>query len=138
MWIEVLDEQAFLERAPEDGAVGDGGVEVGVPGVQVCVEVHQRDRTVFGMQRTQIRQCDGVIPADGHDSPVPTAEDVGGVVLDLGAGLGDVVRGHRHVTGIDHLYVFKGGHPEFDVVARAQCAGSRAHRQRTEACPRPV
>src|SRR6185295_1106505 len=35
----VLDQQPFLERAAEDGAMGDRGVEVGVPGVQVRIEV---------------------------------------------------------------------------------------------------
>ena len=99
--------------------MGDGGIEVGVPGVKVSVEVDQRNGAVFGMQGTQIRQGDGVIPADGHDPSVAACQDVGGVILDLSARFGDVVWRHRHVACVDHLDVFQRGHPEFDVVARA-------------------
>src|SRR6478736_5195833 len=39
-------DDALLDRAPERGAVGVLGAEVGVPGVQVRVEVDQRDGSV--------------------------------------------------------------------------------------------
>ena len=43
----VLRQQAFFGRPAEDGAVGERRVEVGVPRVQVRVEVDQRDGTVL-------------------------------------------------------------------------------------------
>ena len=44
-------EEALLDRPAERGAVGVLGAEVGVPGVQVGVEVHQRDRAVLLRRR---------------------------------------------------------------------------------------
>lgn len=49
-------DEAFLRGAAERGAVGNWGAEVGVPRVEVCVEVKHRDRpVVFGNDAKQGR-----------------------------------------------------------------------------------
>ena len=45
-----------------------GSAEVGVPRVEVRVEVHERDRPVLGRDRAQQRQRDRVVAADRHDA----------------------------------------------------------------------
>lgn len=42
------------------------GAEVGRPGVQVRIEVHQRDQAVRTVHRPQQRACDRVIPAQAN------------------------------------------------------------------------
>src|SRR6185437_5056395 len=59
-------EQAFLERAAERGAVRVSGAEVGVPGVQVRVEVDDGDRAVHRLDRAQQREGDRVVAAEGE------------------------------------------------------------------------
>ncbi len=70
----VRHEQVFLERAPEDRAVRDGRAEIGVPGVQVRVEMDEGDRAMRTYDRAEHGQRHGVVPADGDDRvPPPTS-----------------------------------------------------------------
>jgi hypothetical protein len=59
-------EQALFRRSAERRAVRDRGAEVGVPGVQVRVEVHDRDRAMDRGERAQQRQRDRVIAAQSQ------------------------------------------------------------------------
>ena len=61
-------DQPFLDRAPERRAVKILAAEILVPGVDVRVELHERERTVPLRQRAQDRQRDRVVAAD-HDRP---------------------------------------------------------------------
>ena len=95
-------EQALLAGPAERGAVGERGAEVGVPGVQVGVEVQHGDRAVVAVQRPQQRQRDGVVAAEGDQLGAAVAQLVGGP-LDGGDRLGDVERVDRDVARVGHL-----------------------------------
>ena len=58
------DEQALLRGAPKRGAVSQRRVEVGVPGVEVGVEVHQCHRAVAAVMCAQQGVGDGVVAAE--------------------------------------------------------------------------
>jgi hypothetical protein len=49
--------------------MGVGGAEVGIPGVQVRVEVDHGHRAVHRGDRAEHRQRHGVIPAEGQHEP---------------------------------------------------------------------
>ncbi len=129
-------EQSFLAGPAERGAVGERRTEVGIPGVQVGIEVQHRDRTVVSVQRSEQRQRDGVVAAEGDELGAALAQLVG-CALDRGDGLGDVERVHRDVTGVGDLM-----HRErLDVearVVRPQQLGCGADVLRAEAGPWPV
>jgi hypothetical protein len=55
----------FLRRPPERGAVGIGRAKVGVPGVEVGVELQHRDGTMPRVLDAQQRQGDRVVAAEG-------------------------------------------------------------------------
>ncbi len=95
-------EQAFLEGSAERSPVRVGGAEVGVPGVQMRVEVDDRDRAVRGRERPQQGQRDGVIAAEGQQPRRPL-EQVTGAALDGGDRLGDAERADGEITGIGGL-----------------------------------
>ena len=95
-------EQTLLTGPAERGAVGERGAEVGVPGVQMGVEVQHGDRAVVAVQRAQQRQRDGVVTAEGDQLGAAVAQLVGGA-LDGRDGLGDVERVHRDVTCVGDL-----------------------------------
>ena len=80
----------------------DGLVEVGVPGVEVGVEVHQCHRTVPAVMRPQQRVGDGVVAAE-RDDPRAGVDEFGRLLLDLRDGGGDVERVGRDVAGVDDL-----------------------------------
>ena len=63
----VLEQQALLEGAAEGRAVGVGGAEVGVPGVEVRVEVQEGGRPVALVDGPQQGQRDRVVAADGDE-----------------------------------------------------------------------
>ena len=116
-------EQSLLERAAQDGAVGDRGAEVVVPGVEVCVEVDQRQRAVLAGDGAEHRQGDRVVAADRDELAVAAvAVHFVGVPLDLVDGLTDVERCARDVSGVDDLLLAEGGHVELDGVRRAEMA----------------
>ena len=117
-------EQALLAGPAERRAVGERGAEVGVPGVQVGVEVQHRDRAVVAVQRPQQRQRDGVVAAEGDQLGAAVAQFVGGA-LDGAMASRDVERVDGDVAGVGDLL-----HGErFDIQARvvgAQQLGRRA------------
>ncbi len=112
-------------------------VEVGVPGVQVRVEVHQRDRAVRADHRPQHGQRDRVVAADRDDLPV-ALQQVPGVPGDLRHGLVDRERRHRHIPGVDHLDGRERAGVQLDVMAGSQVPGGLPDRHRTEPGSRPV
>ena len=95
-------EQALLAGPAERGAVGERGAEVGVPGVEVGVEVQHGHRAVVAVQRAQQRQRDGVVAAE-RDSLVPPVAQLVGGALDRGDRLADVERVDRDVAGVGDL-----------------------------------
>ena len=108
-WIGVvLDQQPLLEGPPEDRAVRGRRVEVGVPGVQVRVEMHQRDRAVLRGDRPQHRQRDRMVAADRDDPAVAArrARRRGRAICSIAAL--DVERRDRDVTGVDYLDALNG------------------------------
>ena len=95
-------EQALLAGPSKRRAVGVRRPEVGVPGVEVGVEVQHGDRAVIAGQRAEDRQGDGVVAAEAeHRRPV--GADAGHRGVDLLHGLLQVERVHRHIAGVGHL-----------------------------------
>ena len=87
--------------------MGDRRTEVGVPRVEVRVEVHDGDRAVQLVHDPQQRQGDGVVAADGHQLGAAVERrpralvdlldrvlDVERVAGDV-AGVGDLLDGER-------------------------------------------
>jgi hypothetical protein len=95
-------EQTLLAGPPERGAMRERRAEVGVPGVEVSVEMQHGDRAVVAVQRAQQRQCDGVVTAQCDQLRAAVAQFVGRS-LDSGDRLGDVERVDRDVTGVGNL-----------------------------------
>ena len=95
-------QQALLGRPAERRAMGVRRTEVGVPGVEVGVEVDQRDRPVLSVQCPQQRQRDGVVAAEGDDAVGP-AEQAGRRRLDGRDGLEQVERVDPDVAGVGDL-----------------------------------
>src|SRR6266571_2849523 len=132
----VLAQQAFLAGAAKRGAMGVRGAEVSVPGVEVGVEVEQRDRSPELVGGAQQRQRDGVVAADGDEAAAVGEQALGGA-LDLADGLLDVEGIAGDVAGIGDLL----GAEWLDVEAgmvRAQQPGAGTDVRRAEACPGPV
>ena len=88
--------------APERGAVRQRRVEIGVPGVEVGVEVHQCDRAVPAMVGAQQRVGDGVVAAEG-DQVCSAVDECECLLFDLPDGGGDVEGIADEVPGVDHL-----------------------------------
>ena len=95
-------EQPLLKRAPERRAVRVGGAEVRIPGVQVRVDVQQRELTVAFCERAQEGQRDRVVTTDRHQ-PDAALEKGTRLALDGCDRLGDVEGAHRDVAGVGHL-----------------------------------
>jgi hypothetical protein len=90
-------EQAFLDCTPEDGAVVVLLAEVGVPGVGVRVELHERKRPVDRGCRAQFRERHRVVTAEHyghHSSPVHFLQAYSYALV----ALLDVAGYHRHVA----------------------------------------
>jgi hypothetical protein len=115
----VLDQEFLLEGTAEDGAVRDGRVEVGVPGVQVRVEVDERDRPVLPDHGTQHRQGDRMVPAD-RDDGAAAGDQFGRVGADLLHRRIDGERGDRDVPGVHHLDLTERAAAKLDVMPRPQ------------------
>ena len=79
-----------------------GSAEVGVPGVQVRIEVEDGDLAVRLVQGAQVRQGQGVVTAEGEQLGAIGAHGVG-VVLDGGDGLFDVEGVDAEVTAVSDL-----------------------------------
>jgi hypothetical protein len=106
-----LVDQPFLRCTTERRAVGVAGAEVGVPGVEVRVEVHDRDRAVPRGGRAQQRQRDGVVTADRQQPPRPFEQPTR-AGLDLSQHLVDGERVHGDVAGVHDLEPIEG----FDIL----------------------
>ena len=116
--------------------MGVGRAKVGVPRVEVRVEVDERHRAVPGRSHPEEGQGDGVVATDGHEG-APVARQRPRRVLDLLEGLGNAKRGARHVARVDDLDGGKGLHVEVRVIGAHQARGL-AHGLRPETCSRTV
>ena len=95
-------EQAFLRGPPERRAMGVSGAEVGVPGVEVSIEVDHGQRAVPGRQRPEHRQRDRVVAAEHQDERHPF-QQVARPALDGADRLLDAVRVDREIPRVGHL-----------------------------------
>ena len=132
----VQGEDALLGRAPERRAVRVGSAKVGVPGVEVRVEVDQRDRAVPRRGGAQQRQRDRVVPAD-RDQVVHGAEQGARPGLHLADGLPQVERVRAEVPGVGDLMPGPRRHVQSRMVGPQQL-GPGPDRRRAEPRTRPV
>jgi hypothetical protein len=59
-------DEALLDRTPNDASVKEALPEVLVPQVVVRVQLHERERTVHGGERPQLREQDRVVAAQAE------------------------------------------------------------------------
>ena len=131
-----VQEQPLLGGAPERRAVGERGAEVGLPGVQVRVEVHQCDRPEPLPGHAQQRERDRVVAADREQAASP-GQQPGRGSLHLVDRLVDVERVARDVTGVRHL--LRGERPDAQAgMPGPQQPRSLPDRGRAEPGARPV
>ena len=115
----VPEEQVLLPGPAERRPVGEALTEVGVPGVEMRVEVHQGQRAVLLRGRPQEWEGNGVVTADRHDPP-PSPEERIGSRFDLGhCGL-EIERGAADVARVDHLGQFEREGLQFGMVGTQQ------------------
>ncbi len=82
--------------------MGIWSLEIGVPGVEMSIEVNQGDRAMNRVGRPQGRKCNRVIAAEcQHRSTV--GHQLGHTRLDVGERLPDVERVAGNVARVDHL-----------------------------------
>ena len=102
-------DQPLLGGAAERRPVRVRRTEVGVPRVEVGVEVQHRDRAVPLVLHPKQRQGDRVVPAERQQRPRRAGQLPGGC-LDLLDRLGDRERVHAGVTGVGDLCPQEGLH----------------------------
>ena len=132
----VQGEDALLHGPAERRAVRVRRAEVGVPGVEVRVEVDQRDGAVPGGGGAQQRQRDRVVAAD-RDQVIGGLQQAACPRLHLADGLPEIERIGGQVAGVGDLVTG----PRLDVqpgMVRAQQLRPGPHRRRPEAGPGPV
>ena len=95
-------DEALFAGAAEGSAVRVGRTEVGVPGVQVRIEVEDGDLAVRLVQGAQVGQGQGVVTTEGEQLGPIGAHGVG-VGFDGGDGLFDVERVDAEVTAVGDL-----------------------------------
>jgi hypothetical protein len=132
----VAQEEALLPGSAERGAVCVTLAEVGVPRVEMRVEVHQGKGTVAGRGRAQQGKGDRVIAADG-DEVRALSQEGPRARRNLGHRLFGAEGGAGDVPGVDHLGQGEGQRIDGRVV-RPQEPRRLAHRGRAEASARPV
>lgn len=144
MDVGVVREEAFLVRVPEVRPVVDtrhfGGrpaEHLGLPGVEVGVEVDDADGAVGAVHASQEREGDGVVASEGDDSREclsilarpflfrvrsrRAAQDGIVAFLNLFEGVGVVVGGDGDVAAVDHRGpAVEGVRLERDVVPAAE------------------
>ena len=128
--------QPLLERPSERCPMRVRGPEVRVPGVEMGVEVDERDGAAVPLRNPQEGQRDRVVAAQ-RQQPIRPLQGRGGAVLDLRDGLADVERIRREVAGVGDLVDV----PRLDVewrVIRAQELGAGADRGRAESRTGPI
>jgi hypothetical protein len=131
-------DDALLRGPAERRAVRVRRAKVGVQGVEVRVEVHDRDRAVHRVDRAQQRQRDRVVAAEGQQAADAGAgEHLAGSALDRGDRLVDAVGVDRDVPGVSDLLGRERGDACRRVV-RAQQPGGLPDVPGAEAGPWPV
>jgi hypothetical protein len=75
MDVSIVSEQTFLSSVEEVSAVVDGGLlagrtakDLGLPGVEMAVEVDDADGTVMAIDRAKKRESDGVIASKSNQA----------------------------------------------------------------------
>ena len=97
-----VQEQPFLRGPPERRAVRHRCAEIGLPGVEVGIEVNQGDRPEPLPDHPEQGEGDRVVAADGQQVPGPL-QQLRGAGLDLVDGLVDVERVAGDVAGVGDL-----------------------------------
>jgi hypothetical protein len=123
-------DQALLGGPPERRAVGVGRTEVGVPGVEVGVEVQDGKGAVPLVHRAQQRKCDRVVAADGQQ-PRPVGGQVACTLVHLRDRGPDVEGVAGDVAGVGHLLGAERLHGQRRVV-RPEQPGGLAYVSRAE------
>jgi hypothetical protein len=132
-----VDEQSFLGGSTEWRAVRVGRAEVGVPGIEMGIEVDQSHLAAVMMGRPQQWKRDGVIPADADQPPRPP-EQVLGCCLDLADRLLNIEWVAGDITCIGYLLYEERFHVVRRVIVCAKVPGRLPNRDRSEAGARPV
>src|SRR5438874_5754983 len=99
---DVIQEQALLAGPAQEGAVRDSRAEVGVPGIEMRVEVDQGYGTPMTVEGPQRPERNGVIAADRDDSGA-RLDQSGGVLFDGVQRLGYRVGVGTDIAGVGHL-----------------------------------
>ncbi len=99
--------------------MGVFGTEVGVPGVQVRVEVEEGDGAVPLGRSPQQRERDCVVAAESHQA-CPVGREVVGGGLDGFDRLADIERVHSDVAGVGDLRHLERGDVEGGMVGPEQ------------------
>ena len=129
------NEQPLLGGPPERGAVRQRRVEVGVPGVQVGVEVHEGHRAVPAMVGPQQRVGDGVVATEGDQLRAGSMRS--NACASICHRGGDVERIADDVTRVDHLLMRERRGLQRRVVGPQQARGL-ADVRRSEPSPGPI
>ena len=119
MQARVLSEQTLLRGAPKRRPMSDRRRKIGVPRVEVGIEMHHRDRPVLGMRRPQQGQSDRVVTAQRQDAAGALAQ-ISSRRLDAGDGLVYGERVGRDVANVSHLLLGKGRDVDRRVVGPEQ------------------
>ena len=77
MATRVKIDQALFAGPSERCAVSDGCAEIGIPGVEVCVEVHDRERSVLLEYTAKQWQCHSMVTAKHHEPSSRCPQGVG-------------------------------------------------------------
>ena len=124
MWLMASVSRMPSSTARRNGrAVGVFGAEVGVPGVQVRVEVQHGDGPPARSAAARSSGRAMVWSPPRVTSLLPVGGQVQGVLLDRLDGLVDVERVHGHVAGVGHLDVLERADVPGRVVRAQQPAG---------------
>ena len=129
-------DEPFLDGAAERRAVKVLAAEVLVPGVDVRVELHQRERAVPLRQRAQDRQRDRVVAAD-HDRPRAGVGDRADPRLDRLVALLDADRRRVDVADVGDVQPIE-RRDLLEVAVRPDQRRLRADLARPEPRARPV
>ncbi len=132
----LFQEQPFLGSAPKGRAMSERRAEVGLPGVEMGIEMDQGDRPEALAGRLEQRIGDGVVTADGQQVR-RSGEQLVGTRLDLVDSLFDVERIACDVARVGDLLGAKRRHFQARM-PRAQEPGTLPYRGRPESGARAV
>jgi len=123
-------DNAFFGGAPKRSSVGYGCAKVGVPSVEVGIEMEHGHWAMFSRRYAKEWQCNGVVSADG-DEPASPGCQLCRALADLANSLFDVEGVCHYIAGISNLLLAEG----FDILRRVvwpQESGCFAHLGWTE------